>query len=62
MVYSIFESMERAVEWAAFSLIPLGAFVGTFSLALFVHAVTSSHYRAEALNQHNGNDQQTDPQ
>jgi hypothetical protein len=39
-VGSIVETIQEGVEWAVFSLILLGVFVGMFSLALFVHANT----------------------
>jgi hypothetical protein len=37
---SIVETILEGVEWAVFSLMLLGVFVGMFSLALFVHANT----------------------
>jgi hypothetical protein len=39
-VGSIVKTILEGVEWAAFSLMLLGVFVGMFSLALFVHTNT----------------------
>jgi hypothetical protein len=39
-VSSIAETILEGAEWAVFSLMLLGVFVGMFSLALFVHANT----------------------
>jgi hypothetical protein len=39
-VSSIVETILEGAEWALFSLMLLGVFVGVFSLALFIHANT----------------------